>query len=45
MSSDEQFEAIVLCISLLSTVVFIIVAVFSVKRFVSCIYVIDIDIS
>jgi len=42
VESGEHFEVIVVCISLLSTIVFIIVAVSSVKRFVSCIYITDI---
>ena len=42
VESGEHFEVIVLCISVLSTIVFISVAVLSVKRFVSCITFIDI---
>ena len=42
VESGEHFEVVVVCISLLSTIVFIIVAVSSVKRFVSCIYMTDI---
>ena len=42
VESGKHFEVIVVCISLLSTIVFIIVAVSFVKRFVSCIYITDI---
>ena len=42
VESGKHFEVIVVCISLLSTIVFISVAVLSVKRFVSCNTFIDI---
>jgi len=42
VETGDNFEVTVLGISLLSTIVFIIVAVSSVKRYVSCINFIDI---